>query len=341
MVALVYIRAGCGMKKVKPVLISVLIFTFAFAGFYLYRHYYSSKPVQLEASGTIEATSVDLKAKTSGTIRDLTLKEGDRIAPGQVAAILERNDLLAQKERDAMSVLSAEARLNQLLSGARDEEIKAALASVNLAQANLNQAARDLERTRILYQNGAIAPDQLEQAETGYKVLEETLAIAQTKLDLLNAGSRAEEIDAAAAEVERAKAVLKASEALLEDLKIISPIEGTVASKNYELGEFVSAGSSLLSVANLRDLWIKVYIPTDDLPRIRLQQEVAVTVSGSSQVFPGRVIEIASKGEYTPKSIQTKKERANVVFAVKIAVENIDDILKPGMPADVTFNRSI
>ncbi len=326
------------MERVKPFLMILLLCALLGAGYYGYQHYYAGPTTQLEASGTIEATSVDLKAKNSGTISNLMLREGDKVVAGQVAATLARNDLLAQKERDAMSVLAAEAKLKQLLSGSRDEEIKSAQASVNLAQANLDQSSRELERTRTLCNNGALSPQQLEQAETNNRVLEETLAIAQARLNLLTAGSRSEEISAASAEVDRSKAVLKASEAVLDDLKIVSPIDGTVSSKNYEAGEFISAGASLLSVTNLTDLWIKVYIPTDDLPLISLQQKVQVTVSGSSQVFSGEVIEIASKGEYTPKSIQTKKERTNVVFAVKIAVENIDGILKPGMPADVVFD---
>jgi HlyD family secretion protein len=96
-------------------------------------------------------------------------------------------------------------------------------------------------------------------------------------------------------------------------------------------------GAVLATVANLNKLWVKVYIPTDDLPVIKLGQKVHFTVSGDNHQYTGTVINIASKGEFTPKTIQTKKERTNVVFAVKIGINNENGVLKPGMPADVVF----
>mgnify|MGYP001006658220 CR=1 FL=1 len=126
---------------------------------------------------------------------------------------------------------------------------------------------------------------------------------------------------------------------MLADLKLLAPASGTIISKNYEEGEYVPAGASLATLADLNDLWIKVYIPTDDLPRIRINQQVKVSVSGSDKVYRGRVSRIASRGEYTPKTIQTRKERSNVVFAVKISLINPGSELKPGMPADVTFGE--
>ena len=113
-------------------------------------------------------------------------------------------------------------------------------------------------------------------------------------------------------------------------------------SKNYEEGEFVTAGATLATLADLDQLWIKVYIPTDELPRIKLGQGVDISVSGYREIFPGVVREISSRGEFTPKSIQTKKERANVVFPVKIDIKsNPDGTLKPGMPADVSWQEMI
>jgi HlyD family secretion protein len=133
---------------------------------------------------------------------------------------------------------------------------------------------------------------------------------------------------------------LQATEALLADLKITAPLDGVVLSKNFEAGEYVTPGAPVLTIADLSDMWIKVYIPTDDLPRIKLGQPVTFTVSGETRVFSGTVEEIATQGEFTPRTIQTKQERANVVFGVKIRVEDTDGVLKPGMPADVVFNQS-
>lgn len=327
-------------EKARPVIALILICALAGSAYFLYKRFYASESSLIEATGTIEATRVNLHAKNSGTIRNFSIKDGEGVKNGQAIATLERNDLLAQRERDAMNLLAAESKLRELESGAREQEIKSAQASVNLAQINFDQANKDLERIETLYNNGAASASQLENAQSNAGIREQQLAAAQAQLDLLQAGSKAEQIAAAQAQVKSSRAVLQASEALVADLKVISPLDGVVSNRAYENGEFVQAGSSLLTVTDLNNLWIKVYIPTDELPGVKLNQTVKITVSGSSQVFTGQVREIATQGEYTPKTIQTKKERTNVVYAVKITVDNPEGILKPGMPADVVFDRS-
>lgn len=328
------------MQKARPFVALLIICLVLTGSYYLYRHYYASPSGQIEASGTIEATRVELHAKNSGTIRQLTLKEGDFVQADQVVAVLERNDLVAQRERDAMNLLAAEDKLQELLSGAREQEIEAAQANVNVAQVNLEQAEKELERTRTLYEGGAVSQSQWETAQNSVDIKKQQLTISQAQLELLQAGSKPEAVATARAQVKSYQAILKASQAVLDDLRVSSPIAGIITSKGFENGEFIQAGSTLVAVTDTSNLWIKVYIPTDDLPSIKLNQAVRISVSGSSQVFSGVVKEIASQGEYTPKTIQTKKERTNVVYGVKITVENIDGILKPGMPADVVFDRS-
>lgn len=328
------------MQKARPFIALLIISLILGGSYYLYKRYYASPSGQIEASGTIEATRVELHAKNSGTIRQLTLKEGDPVQTLQVVAVLERNDLVAQRERDAMNLLAAEDKLREMLSGFREQEIEAAQANVNVAQINLNQAQKDLARTRTLYEAGAASQSQLDTAQNSFEVKEQQLAALQAQLDLLQAGSTPQSIATAQAQVKSYQAILQASQAVLDDLRVSSPIAGIVTAKSYENGEFVQTGATLLTVTDTSNLWIKVYIPTDDLPAIKLNQPVRVSVSGSSQVFSGLVKEIASQGEYTPKTIQTKKERTNVVYGIKISVENLNGILKPGMPADVIFDRS-
>jgi HlyD family secretion protein len=125
---------------------------------------------------------------------------------------------------------------------------------------------------------------------------------------------------------------------VLNDLNVVSPINGTVITKNYQQGEFVQMGAPIVTLVDLSDMWIRVYIPTDQLPGIKLGQQVRFTVSGTPKVFKGAVEEINAQGEFTLQTIQTEEERANVVFGVKIRIDNEGGILKPGMPADVTFD---
>lgn len=321
----------------KKALLAIALICLTGFGFWGYERYRDGQQPTLKATGTIEATTVDLTARLYGTIKTFSLQEGDLAEKNQIVAELSRNDLVAQRERDALGVAAAEAKLADLLSGAREQEIEEALAQVEAAQNTRNKSHADLERLEALLTAGAVSPEKVEQARLGAQQAEAQLRIAQARLNLLRSGSRPGVIEAAQAEVDRNRAVLKASQTLLDDLVIKAPLQGTVISRNYEPGEFVTAGSSLATLADLEHLWIKVYIPTDDLPRIKLGQKVTCTVSGHSQSFTGAVRSIASSGEFTPKTIQTEKERTNVVFAVKIDLTNSGGVLKPGMPADVVF----
>jgi len=323
-------------KKVAAVLVILLL---AAGAYWAYEHYYQREAALIQATGTIEATTVELNVKTAGTIATLAVDTGDTVTGGQLVAELSRNDLAAQRERDALGVLEAEARLADLQSGAREQEKNEAESGVNIARVNLDKATTDLGRMETLFQNGAVPRADYDEAKTNTELAKNRLAAAEAKLNLLEAGNRPEQIKAAQAEVERSKAVLKASDALLADLNVYSPIAGVVLSRNYEVGEYVQMGASLATVADLKDLWIKVYIPTVDLPLIKLGRQVQFVVSGMDKVFKGVVEEIATRGEFTPKTIQTQQERANVVFAVKIKIDETGDVLKPGMPADVTFGK--
>jgi HlyD family secretion protein len=331
-------RAIMNKKLIIPMV--VLITLLVVGAYWVYLKYFSQPASALQASGTIEATTVDITAKASGTISSLTLKEGDLVVKDQLIATLSRNDLLAQRERDAKSVEEAQANLNDLMSGSRSQEIKASQAALNIAQINFDKAQTDYQRAEQLAQAGAISQETLESAQVNLQLKQNQLEAAQAQLALLQAGSRPDMINAAAAEVERTKAILKATDAMLQDLAIKSPLDGTVLSRNYEIGEYAAAGASLAMIADLQRLSIKVYIPTDDLPAVKLGQLVHFSVTGSQSNFEGKVSHIASQGEFTPKTIQTKQERTQVVFAVKIDVSNPDAALKPGMPADVVFDRS-
>ncbi|CFX01807.1 Uncharacterized [Syntrophomonas zehnderi OL-4] len=325
------------MTYKKPILLVLIIMLLGATGIYYLNT--DKDPNYITASGTIEATTVDVTARAPGTVEALHFQEGSMVYKDQLLAVLSRSDLLAQKERDAMGVLTAAAKLQDLKSGARAQEIMEAVGNVKIAESNLDKANRDLHRAEALFKEGALAQESLDQARTNAAQKNYLLDTARARQNLLEAGSRPEQINAAAAELERSKAVLKASESILQDLQLTSPLTGTVLNCNYEPGEFIPLGSSLATIADLQKMWIKVYIPTDDLPHIKLGQKVHFTVSGDNNRYTGIVSHIASRGEFTPKTIQTPKERTNVVFAVKISFENKKGTLKIGMPADVIFDE--
>lgn len=309
------------------------------SGYFIWERFLTGDSLLVEASGTVEATTVELTAKVAGTIQNLKVKAGDEVKQGDLVAEISRSDLAAQKERDALNVVIAQNKLDDLLSGARSQEIKEAAANVNIRQVGYDKAQKDLERAKALFQEGSISLAELEVFENNHIVAFNQLEAAQAKLNLLQAGNRNEQVKAAENQVKMMKAVLKSTEAVLTDLKIMSPLGGTIQSKNYENGEFVASGASLATVVNLEKVWINVYLSTEDLPYVQLGDKASFTISGLEQSFQGKVAEIASRGEFTPKTIQTKKERANIVYKVKIEADNSQRILKPGMPADVILER--
>ncbi len=319
----------------------LFILLLSVASIWVYRAYFSQTIEPIQASGIIEATTVDISARAPGTVVSLALQEGQTVSRDQLVAELIRSDLSAQKERDAMGVAAAQAKLDDLQSGARTQELEEARSNVQIASVNLDKAKSDLARAESLFADGAISQESLEQIRINAEQKSHLLEIAHARQESLQAGSRPQQITAAQAELERNKAILKASQNLLADLQLFAPLSGTVLSRNYEVGEFVQMGSSLGTIADLSHMWIKVYIPTDDLPRIKLGQKVYFTVSGDSHRYSGIVSHIASKGEFTPKTIQTPKERTNVVFAVKISIDNQDGTLKIGMPADVVLEQGL
>lgn len=326
----------------KKGIIIGLIIVFIGAGYFIKENFMQSNDQIIEATGTIEATTVDLTARLPGTIKEYYFTTGEEVQKEDIVVELIRNDLIAQKERDTSSVAKAEAHLTDLQSGARKEELDKAEANVNIAKTNLEQASVDLERAKGLFDSSAITSSDLEKFQNNFDIWKFKLQDAESTLELLSSGSRPEQVEAAKMEVERMKSVLRATEVMLEDTVLKSSIEGVVLNKNYEEGEYVQMGSVIATIADLNDLWINVYIPIDDLPFIKLSDPVTFNVSGMDTDFSGVIEEIATKGEFTPKTILTKEERTNVVFKVKIKIilnEEDFGILKPGMPADVVFVR--
>ncbi len=320
------------LRKIAPFALAVVILGGALIAFSLARN---SAGKILEGTGTIEATEVRVGTKVLGRIKDLLVREGDVVKAGQVIARLESAEYAAAVARDRASVAKAEAQLAELLAGAREQEIKEARAAVAQAAANLEKARLDWERYQELYDEGAISSLDRDAALNRHQVAQEQHKATQERLNLLLAGARAEAIEAARWEVARAKAALTASMVTLDETVIRAPISGIVLTKASDQGETVLTGASIVVMIDPQDIWLRVYIAESDIGRVRLGQRARIRVdSFPDRSFPGKVTEIASRAEFTPKNVQTKKERVYLVFGVKIALENPEGLLKPGMPAD-------
>jgi HlyD family secretion protein len=218
-------------------------------------------------------------------------------------------------------------------------QVEAAKASLDAAKANRQGAEETLATLEALRDNPLAVVSQVHMAEAQYDIAVAGVAVAKAKLDELQAGPTAEEVAVAEAQVAQARSAISALETQIEKMTLRSPIAGLVTSRSAHEGEAAIAGATLLSVANLDEVKLTVYIPEDELGRVYLGQQVEVQVdSFPGRVFTGTVSYISQHAEFTPRNVQTEEERVNMVFAVRVRLPNPDHLLKPGMPADAVIS---
>lgn len=290
------------------------------------------------AVGTLELTATDLGPMVPARVVRVLVEEGQNVRAGDTLAILTQAGLRDQVSEARARVLSAEATVQELERGSRPEEIAKAEQELAAATALATNAAADLARARTLAANNVIARQQLDQAEA--KSVEATArqgALQQT-LRLVREGARAERRTAARAELARARAALGATEASVGDLVLIAPVNGTVLVRAAEPGEVLAAGSSAISLGDVARPWVRVYVGQEVLPTLHEGDSVEARLDAfPDSVFHGRIVSLATKAEYTPRVALTERERADLLFGVKIQFEDGRGMLKAGVPVTVRF----
>lgn len=278
-----------------------------------------SRSESFDATGTFEATEVTVSAEASGRILAFNVNEGDRIEQGQTVGTIDTVQLYLQKmqlERQIASVRSNRPDISKQVT-ALQEQI----------------AQQETERTRVkrLLDDSAATTKQLDDIDASLKILngqlEATLSTLRNNTASIDENSSSIELQIAQVEDRLAKC------------RIVSPVTGTVLAKYAETGELASTGRPLMKVADLDHIYLRAYFTSEQLAALQLGQEVTVTAdfgADEQYEYPGHIIWIASESEFTPKNIQTRNTRANLVYAVKIAVEN-DGRLKIGLYGEVNL----
>lgn len=270
-----------------------------------------------DATGTFEATEVVVSAEAAGRILRFDAEEGDRLEAGRQVGAIDTVQLYLQKlqlERQRASVVSNRPDIAKQVASLREQIAK-----------------QQTERRRVenLLRDGAATTKQLDDIDAQIKVLD-----GQLEAQLSTLRNNAASIDENSSSIELQIARI---EDQLAKCRIASPVAGTVLAKYSEAGELASVGRPLMKVADLDRIYLRAYFTSDQLAALKLGQEVTVTADfgGDSRIdYPGRIVWIASESEFTPKTIQTRDSRANLVYAVKIAVEN-DGRLKIGLYGEV------
>ena len=291
--------------------------------------------LSLKVSGNIEATEADIGFKIPGRIVSRFFEEGDWVEKGKVLTRLDDEDLLQHLELNRAALASAQARLSKLLAGSRPEEIRQAEATLEQAKFDLENKQIQYERMRNLYERKVVAKEANDNAETNFKVAKAAVENATENYNLVKQGPRKEDIDDARAQVEQARASLKLTETQLSYTVLYAPFSGVVLVKSAEIGEVVNPGTPVVTLADVENVWLKAYISETDLGKVKWGQEVVVTTDlYPKKEYKGKISFISSQAEFTPKSIQTEKERVTLVYRIKVDIPNPDRELKPGMPAD-------
>ncbi len=322
------------------ILAALLLVTVAVAGgIALCRFLGDGKNDAVAAAGTIEVTEVNVTAKENGTLSAAAFKEGDRVEKGQVLGRLVRNDLDAQGAQDRAALARARSILADLRKGARPQEIREAEEAQGAAKVRYDLAQADFTRFSSLYAEKVISRKEMDEVTARRDLAKKDLAAAGERLSLVRSGTRPDVLAAQEAEVLRLEAMGRVTASRVGDTVLASPLGGVVLSKNYEEGEFLPPGAVLATVADLSDCWVKVYLPSTVLGRVKVGAGADVRVdSFPDRVFRGKVRTVSDRAEFTPRQSLTTEERANLVFAVEVEVDNAESLLKPGMPADVTFH---
>jgi HlyD family secretion protein len=293
----------------------------------------------VSVTGTIEAIQVDVSAKIAGRIVARPVNEGDRVQTGQLLVRLDDAEQAAEARRQEAAVRTAEATVSDLVAGARTEELEDARAALQSAAATREWTERDYRRAESLFRQALIAAQEVDRARQAYEVAVAQEKSARQKLLLLQAGSRPDQIEAARGQLAQARNALDMARTRLKEMTIFSAVDGVVLHKNLEVGEMATPGVPILTLMKPSEIWVRAYVPEEEIGRIKVGDPARIAVDAyPARRFAGRISEIASEAEFTPRNVQTKKERVNLVFRIKIAVDNPEGILKPGMPADADID---
>ncbi len=265
-------------------------------------------------SGFIEATETVVSAEVTGRITVMHVIEGDHVQKG---------DIIAE-----MDTVNTGLRLNQAraMKRASEKRVKIALIAIEQAEQSVRLASKEYERAQSLIKSGSVNKQLYDQAETAYQQA------------LLSRRQAEASHESAMADLDKIFSDIELLEQQLEDCFPRSPQPGVVANKYMEAGEWAAVGRPIVKIASLDTVWVKIYLPPSDLTAIQLGGRARIDPEdGRATPIEGTISWISNEAEFTPKNVQTKEARADLVYAVKITIPNTDAALKIGMPVSVTI----
>jgi len=296
-------------------------------------------PGELVATGTLQVDEVDIAPLSAGRVVGVYVEEGDSVAPGDTLARLTQATLGSDLAIREARLRAAQAQLEELERGARPEEIRRAEAQLAAAAAEADRAAGDLRRAEQLAPDGTISPQQLSAARAAAAAAAGNRDALAAALRLLQEGPRPERIAAARAEVASAQGAVGAVRATVGDLVLVAPVAGVVVDRHVLPGEVLAAGQSAVTLGRAERPWARIYVAERLVPYVRTGQPAVGVLDGVPGArFPGTVEVVSTAAEFTPRVALTERERADLVFGVKVRFDaDTSGFLKAGLPVTVTI----
>ena len=328
------------MRKVIVAVVLLAACGVVFAAWRSHRASSANSQTAFELYGNIDIRQVQLAFRVNGKVQEVLLDEGDIVTPGMIVARLDKKPyqdslMLALALRDVTA-----AALDKAVNGPRQGEIEEARASVAELAANLDMAELTFERYGTLASTNAIAKETYDQAVATRDAARGRLKAGTEALNLLLEGTRAEDLDAARAEVRAAEASVAAARTSLADTDLVAPSAGVIVSRVREPGAIVGTGETVAVVSLAEPVWARVYVPEPLLGFVNPGRKVQVrTDTDPNKLYQGVIGFVSPVAEFTPKSVETPELRTALVYRVRVVIAEPDTGLRQGMPVTVIIPR--
>ncbi|HEX5153044.1 MAG TPA: HlyD family efflux transporter periplasmic adaptor subunit [Parafilimonas sp.] len=286
---------------------------------------------RFDASGTFEADEVIVSSQLSGQLLSFNIEEGDTLSKDVIVGKIDSIDVLLQKQQVQASIQSLREKTSDV-----KPQVKLLEDQLSVQQTQLNHLLRDQQRFQSMLKDGAVTQRQVDDINTQVDALKQQMLVTQQQINVQRSTTGTQNSSIMSEKNPLEKQVAQLSQQLSK-ANIVNPVNGTVLTKYAETGEMTSVGKALYKIADVSYLNLRAYITGTQLSTIKLNQPVKVFIdSGANHYrkYDGTIIWISDKAEFTPKTIQTKDERANLVYAIKVKVKN-DGYIKIGMYGEV------
>ena len=320
------------MRK-RLVIILGIVAVLSVAGWFIYQQFTATPQRILTLQGNVDIRQVNVGFRVTGRVKEMKLEEGDVVHAGDLIATLDDVPYQDQVRLAEAQVAQAQASYSKMVNGYRPEEIEQAKAQLAQAKANYQNALRYFERQDALQQSHVISKSDYDNALASRDSLKGQVDLSQANLNLELAGNRFEDIDSAKAQLENSKANLATARQNVDDCKLFAPLDGVIITRAVEPGTIVSTSSIIYSICQNEPVWVRTYVDERDLGRIYPGMKALVyNDTDPNHPYVGQIGFISPVAEFTPKNVETRELRTDLVYRLRVIIAKPDRYLRQGMP---------